>query len=71
MRKKLPITLNLSPMVKDLAGAFAEANGRSLSVLIEDLLRKELESHGISTTISGEELHRMVQERLKAKRKKK
>ena len=53
---KEPINLNLPSNLIALAEGYAEANGRKLSTLVEDLLRRHLDDRGIPTDIPLEEL---------------
>lgn len=51
--RKVPVTINLNPLVKNAANAWAKANEKSLSVLIEDLLKDHFKEHGVNAYVDG------------------
>lgn len=61
--RKKAITINLPPRIITLGTAYAEANERSLSALLEDLLRRHLESEGVPVGLPLDELIRTMAER--------
>lgn len=67
MRRKAPVTLNLPERVKQIATTYAEANGRSLSSLIEDLLRRHLEENGVKVNLPPAEFEKVLFDKFKTK----
>lgn len=63
MRRKKPVTLNLPDRVRVIATEYAEANGRSLSSLIEHLLRQHLEQSGVVVDVSPREFAKIMAEK--------
>jgi hypothetical protein len=43
-------------VLREVSEAYAEANGRSLSTLVEDLLRRHLESKGINAEVTNDQV---------------
>jgi hypothetical protein len=60
MKRKTKKTLNLPPRLSEIATDYAEANGRSLSTLIEDLLRRHLEDNGVQVNLPAEAFEKML-----------
>jgi hypothetical protein len=56
MKRKKAVNLNLPAVLREVSEAYAEANGRSLSTLVEDLLRRHLESKGINAEVTNDQV---------------
>lgn len=69
MRRKAAKTLNLPGGLTEVATAYAEATGRSLSSLIEDLLREELKRSNALPYPTAEQVLEKLRERLAATEK--
>jgi hypothetical protein len=61
---KEPVNLNLPSLLVAIAEAYAETNGRKLSTLVEDLLRRHLDERGIPTDVPLEDVAQRINERL-------
>jgi len=61
MRRKKPITINLPARIRVLGEAFAEANGRSLSSWLEDLMRADMERAGVKVDLPPTELMKAME----------
>jgi hypothetical protein len=61
---KEPVNLNLPSVLVAIAEAYAETNGRKLSTLVEDLLRRHLDERGIPTDVPLEDVAQRISERL-------
>jgi len=57
---KEPVNLNLPSNLIAIAEEYAEINGRKLSTLVEDLLRRHLDERGIPTDVPIEELAQRI-----------
>lgn len=57
---KAKVTINLPPRVFRLATEWAEENERSLSALLEELLRKHLAKNGVRPDLTGEEFSALM-----------
>jgi hypothetical protein len=64
---KEPVNLNLPSLLVAIAEAYAETNGRKLSTLVEDLLRRHLDERGIPTDVPLEDVAQRINERLEQK----
>ena len=61
---KEPVNLNLPSLLVAIAEAYAETNGRKLSTLVEDLLRRHLDERGIPTDVPLEDVAHRISERI-------
>jgi len=61
---KEPVNLNLPSLLVAIAEAYAETNGRKLSTLVEDLLRRHLDERGIPTDVPLEDVAQRITERI-------
>ena len=61
---KEPVNLNLPSLLVAIAEAYAETNGRKLSTLVEDLLRRHLDERGIPTDVPLEDVAQRISERI-------
>jgi hypothetical protein len=61
---KEPVNLNLPSLLVAIAEEYAETNGRKLSTLVEDLLRRHLDERGIPTDVPLEDVAIRINERL-------
>ena len=61
MRRKKPITINLPTRIRLLGEAFAEANGKSLSSWLEDLMRTDMERAGVKVDLPPDELMKAME----------
>ncbi|MEI6715981.1 MAG: hypothetical protein WCO60_19700 [Verrucomicrobiota bacterium] len=59
---KKPVNVSLDEHLKSVATVYAAAIGRPLSLLIEELLRKELEAAGVDTRPPREEILKRMAE---------
>jgi hypothetical protein len=63
MRRKAAKSINIPPRLYSLSRSYAESNQRSLSSLIEDLLRRHLEANGVNPNLSLEQFMEQVAEK--------
>jgi outer membrane biosynthesis protein TonB len=61
---KEPVNLNLPSLLVAIAEEYAETNGRKLSTLVEDLLRRHLDERGIPTDVPLEDVAQRINDRL-------